>query len=80
MSVRQRVPDPLMGPMGLVSLGITILGAVLGYIFVILGITLYFGLNDLPLTPTQSLTVLGTGVVCLVVAYTGWRGFMTFAR
>lgn len=80
MSVRQRVPDPLATPLSLVSLTVTVLGAVLGYIFLILGATLYFDLNGLPLTGTESLIVVGTGVVCLVVGYVGWRGFITFAR
>lgn len=80
MSVRQRVPDPLITPLSLVSLAVTVLGAVLGYIFLVLGVTLYFGLNDLPLTNTQSLIVVGTGVACIAAGYAGWRGFLTFVR
>lgn len=68
-----------MGPLGAVSLGVTVIGAVLGYVFVMLGITLYLDLNDIPLTSVESLVVIGTGIACIAVAYGGWRGFLTFA-
>lgn len=69
-----------MTPISLAALGVTIVGAVLGYIFVMLGFTLYLGLNDIPLTGTESLVVIGTGVVCIVIGYVGWRGFLVFAQ
>lgn len=69
-----------MLPISLVSLAVTVLGAVLGFIFVMLGITLYLDLNGLPLTTTQSLTVVATGLVSLAVGYGGWKSFMTFAH
>lgn len=80
MRVRQSVPEGLLTPISLVSLGVTVAGAVLGYIFLILAFTLYLDLNGLPLSDTQSLIVAGTGLVCLVLAYAGWRGFMAFAH
>lgn len=80
MSVRNRVPDTMRAPLGVVSLGVMILGAVLGYIFTILGITLLFDLNGIGgLTDGESAIVIATGVACLVLAYAGWRGFMGFA-
>ncbi|WP_224332258.1 hypothetical protein [Haloprofundus halobius] len=68
-------------PLGLASLGLTLVGAVVGYILTMLGITLYFGLNGLgnDITTVESFIVMGTGLVCLAAGYTGWRGFMTFA-
>lgn len=80
MRVRQSVPEQFLTPISIVSLGVMVTGAVLGYIFIILAFTLYLGLNDLPLTNSQSLVVAGSGVACLVIGYVGWRGFMTFAH
>jgi len=78
MSVRQRVPDALRGPLGAASLLVGIAGAVLGYIFTMLGVTLVFGLNDKGLTTVQSATVIATGLALVGVAYAGYKGFMTF--
>ncbi|ESP89405.1 hypothetical protein [Candidatus Halobonum tyrrellensis] len=80
MRVRQSVPEQLLTPISLVSLGVTVTGAVLGYIFLMLAFTLYLGLNGLPLTDTQSLLVAGTGVACLAAGYGGWRAFLAFAK
>ncbi|KTG09937.1 hypothetical protein AUR64_09960 [Haloprofundus marisrubri] len=68
-------------PLGLASLGLTLVGAVVGYVLTMLGITLYFNLNGLgdAITTVDSFIVIATGVVCLVAGYAGWRGFMTFA-
>lgn len=80
MSVSNRVPGALKGPLGVASLGVMILGAVLGYIFTILGITLFFELNGIQgISEVEALTVIATGVVCLVASYAGWKGFMGFA-
>lgn len=80
MSVSNRVPDAAKGPLGVASLGVMIVGLVVGYIFTVIGITLYFDLNGLGgVSDVESLTVVATGLVCLVAGYTGWRGFMGFA-
>ncbi|SHG97812.1 hypothetical protein [Halobaculum gomorrense] len=80
MSVSNRVPEGLKGPLGLASLCVMILGLVLGYIFTMIGVTLFFDLNGLQgLSNSESVVVLVTGLVCIVVGYAGWRGFMGFA-
>ncbi|QZX99656.1 hypothetical protein [Halobaculum rubrum] len=80
MSVTNRVPDAAKGPLGVASLGVMIVGLVLGYIFMMLGVTLYFNLNGIQeISSIESLIVLATGVVCFVAGYAGWRGFMGFA-
>ncbi|MXR41473.1 hypothetical protein GRX01_09000 [Halobaculum sp. WSA2] len=80
MSVSNRVPDTLKGPLGAVSLGVMIVGLVVGYIFTILGITLVLNLNGIEgISDVESLTVVGAGVACIVVGYFGWKGFMGFA-
>jgi glycopeptide antibiotics resistance protein len=79
MSTSQRLPSAIEGPLGVVSLIVGILGAVLGYIFVVLGVTMYFDLNSITISNTQSLIIVATGVVAIVLAYAGWRGFMRFA-
>ena len=80
MATRQRVPAGVRGPLGFVSLGVGILGVVLGYLFTMLGVTLYFDLNPtVSLTNTGSLVVVAVGLGALVLGYLGWRGFMRFA-
>ena len=78
MSVRQRVPEPLRGPLGAASLVVGVVGAVLGYVFTVLGVTLLFNLNDKGLTNVQSATVIATGLALVATAYFGYKGFMTF--
>jgi hypothetical protein len=78
MSTSQRLPGTIEGPLGVVSLIVGILGAVLGYIFVVLGVTMYFDLNSITISNTQSLIIVATGVVAIVLGYAGWRGFMRF--
>lgn len=65
--------------MGMVSLVLGVVGAVVGYVFVILGVTMYFDLNSITISNTQSVIIVVTGVLALAVAYAGWRGFMRFA-
>jgi len=80
MSVSNRVPESLKGPLGAASLGVMILGLVVGYILTMLGITLFLDLNGIGgISTVESLTVTGTGVACIVLGYVGWRGFMGFA-
>lgn len=80
MSMKNRVPDPLKGPLGVASLGVMIAGLVVGYIFTMVGITLFFDLNGIEgISSTESLIVVGTGLACIALGYAGWRGFMGFA-
>jgi hypothetical protein len=80
MATRQRVPSEVRGPLGFASLIIGILGVVVGYIFVMLGTTLFFDLNPtVSLTDTGSFVVIAVGVGAVVVGYLGWRGFVRFA-
>ncbi|MFC7098535.1 hypothetical protein [Halobaculum marinum] len=80
MSVSTRVPEPLKGPLGVVSLGVMIVGLVVGYIFTMVGVTLYFDLNGIQgISNGESLVVVATGLACLVAGYLGWKGFMGFA-
>lgn len=80
METYQRIPAEVRGPLGFVSLVIGILGIVIGYIFTMLGVTLYFDLNPtVSLTNTGSLIVVATGLGALIIGYLGWRGFMQFA-
>lgn len=78
-SVRQRVPESLVGPLGFLSLAVGIVGVVLGYIITMVGITTYWDLNGLGISTTESLTIIGIGLGLFLVAYLGYRGFMTFA-
>ena len=54
----------------------------IGYILTMVGLTTVFELNGLRsqgLAPTDAYIVTSIGVACIVVAYFGYRGFMTFA-
>lgn len=79
MAANRRLPSAVKGPLGLGSLVLGIVGAVVGYVFVILGITMYFDLNSLTISNTQSMVIVVAGFVSLAVAYAGWRGFMRLA-
>ncbi|WP_284014282.1 hypothetical protein [Halobaculum litoreum] len=80
MSVRTRIPESVKGPLGVVSLAVMILGLVVGYIFTMIGVTLYFGLNGIEgISTGESVLVVATGLVCLVAGYFGWKGFIGFA-
>lgn len=81
MSVREQVPMSLRGPVGVTSLGLFVLGAAVGYILVLLGITLYFNLNGIgsAFTSTESLIVVAVGLTSLGVGYVGWKGFNYFS-
>lgn len=78
-SVRQRVPQSLVGPLGFLSLFVGIIGIVLGYIITMVGLTTYWDLNGLGISSTESFTIIGIGLAFFFVAYLGYRGFMTFA-
>ncbi|WP_254546950.1 hypothetical protein [Halomarina pelagica] len=80
MATRQRIPAETRGALGFASLALGVLGVVVGYIFTMLGVTLYFDLNPtVSLTDAGSLVVVAAGLGALVVGYLGWRGFMRFA-
>lgn len=81
MTIREQVPKPLRLPVGFASLGVMILGAAIGYILIMLGITLYFDLNGLDeaITNIEALQVLATGIVATVVGWLGWKGFNYFS-
>lgn len=80
MSVEQRVPAWLVGPAGVASLFVGLVSIVLGYIFTVIGVTLFFGLNGIQgITQSEAVVVIATGVVLVGVAYLGYRGFMRFA-
>ncbi|MGA9400932.1 hypothetical protein [Haladaptatus sp.] len=82
MALKTSVPKPLRGPIGLLSIIIALLGIVIGYIYLLFGLSLYF--NLIPqmadtMTGGESLVVIVTGVALFVVGYAGWRGFNYFA-
>ncbi|WP_115862323.1 hypothetical protein [Halorussus litoreus] len=81
MALKDNVPKTLRGPIGFGSIGVMILGIVVGYIFTATGITLYFG-QGVPaesLTTVESLAISAFGLACLVVGYAGWKSFNYFA-
>ena len=72
----------MIGPLGMVSLLVGLLGLVTGYIITMVGVTAIFNLNGLQeqgLTQTDAYIITIVGVSLFVVAYAGYRGFMTFA-
>lgn len=81
MALKDAVPKSLRGPIGFGSLGVMILGLVVGYIFTLVGITLYFEMGDPAeaLSAVESLAVSGVGLVCFGVGYLGWKSFNYFA-
>lgn len=81
MALKDSVPKTLRGPVGFGSLGVMILGLVVGYIFTMVGITLYFGMGDPAetLSAFESLLISAVGIGCIAVGWLGWRSFNYFA-
>lgn len=81
MALKDQVPTYLRGPLGFGSLGVMIVGFVVGYIFTMVGITLYFEMGQPAeaLSTVESLAIAGVGILCLVSGYFGWKGFNYFA-
>ena len=81
MALKDHVPQQLRGPIGFGSLGVMILGLVVGYIFTLVGITLYFGMGDPAeaLTAVESILISVVGLVCIGIGYLGWKSFTYFA-
>ncbi|WP_254662859.1 hypothetical protein [Haladaptatus sp. W1] len=67
MALKTSVPKSLRGPIGLLSIIVALLGAVIGYIFLLFGVSLYF-----QLVPQMNETM--TQSESLVVIVTGWLG------
>ena len=81
MTLKDSVPEELRGPVGFGSLGVMILGLVVGYIFTMIGIVLYFGNGDPAeaLTAVESLLISAVGVLCIALGWLGWKSFNYFA-
>lgn len=81
MTLKNRVPPRLTGPIGLGSILVMIGGLTVGYILTILGITLYFGhgIAAPELVWWESLTISAIGLVLIAVGYYGWKGFTYFS-
>lgn len=81
MTIREQVPKPLRLPVGFASLGVMVAGLAVGYILMMLGITLFFDLNGLgqQITTMEALTVAAMGLVATIAGYGGWKGFNYFS-
>ncbi|WP_266076531.1 hypothetical protein [Haladaptatus caseinilyticus] len=82
MALKNRVPKSLRGPVGLLSIVVALLGVIIGYIYLLFGLSLYFKLvpqMESTMTTTESLVVIAGGVVFFGIGYAGWRGFNYFA-
>ncbi|WP_049970840.1 hypothetical protein [Haladaptatus cibarius] len=82
MALKNSVPRSLRGPVGLLSIMVALLGIIVGYIYVLFGISLYFKLipqMESTMSTGESLIVLVTGIAFFGLGYAGWRGFNYFA-
>lgn len=83
VTLKERVPKRLRMPVSLLSIAIGLVGLVVGYILTLSGLAAYYDLLGLQkgggLTGPESLTITVAGIVLLVVAYLGFKGFMYFA-
>lgn len=81
MTLRNRLPEPLSRSIGFGSLLVMILGLAVGYILFMVGVSTYFG-HTLPaddLSGIEALVITGIGIVCAVIGYFGWKGFLYFS-
>lgn len=79
-TIRERVPPALRDPLALVSVGMTVLGLTVGYVLIVLGISVLLGLV-LPteLSVVDGAIVTAVGLASIAVGYLGWRGFAYFS-
>lgn len=78
--IKGRVPAAARDPLAIASVGVMVLGLVVGYVLVTLGISVYLGLvlpADLTAVDATIVTVLG--LVAAAAGYLGWRGFVYFS-
>lgn len=83
VTLKERVPKRLRMPVSLVSIAMGLVGLVIGYILTLSGLAAYYDLLGLQkgggLTGLESLSITAAGIVLLVIAYLGFKGFMYFA-
>lgn len=83
VTLKERVPKRLRMPVSLLSIAMGLVGLVIGYILTLSGLAAYYDLLGLEkgggLTGLESLSITAAGIVLLVIAYLGFKGFMYFA-
>lgn len=83
VTLKERVPKRLRMPVSLLSIAMGLVGLVIGYILTLSGLAAYYDLLGLQkgggLTGLESLSITAAGIVLLVIAYLGFKGFMYFA-
>lgn len=79
-TIKDRVPSALWDPLALVSVGLLVLGLTVGYVLIVLGISVLLGLV-LPaeLSVVDGAIVVAVGLVSTTLGYLGWRGFAYFS-
>jgi len=79
-TLKERVPKPIRGPVGVLSYIVGLIGMTIGYILVMLGIILFFDLMlEDAISQTEAVTILVAGAVTAVIGYVGVKGFMYFS-
>jgi hypothetical protein len=81
MTLKNRVPKRAALPLGFGSLAVMVIGLIIGYILVMVGITTFFG-QTIPsedLSRVEALTISGVGVASILLGYIGWKGFLYFS-
>ena len=79
-TLKEQVPKSVRTPVSLLSFVVGIFSAVVGWILVTLGLTLYWDLHGIePITGTDSLIILGIGLAVATLSYFGLKGFMYFS-
>lgn len=62
------------------SYGVALVGITVGYVLLMLGTVLYYDLAlDEQIGTADSVIVLASGIVALIVGYLGIKGFMYFS-
>lgn len=79
-TIRERVPAALRDSLALASVGLMVLGLTVGYVLIVLGISVLLGLV-LPaeLSAIDGAVVAAVGLASTAVGYLGWRGFACFS-
>lgn len=79
-TIKERVPSALRDPLALASVGLMVLGLTVGYVLIVLGISVSLG-TVLPaeLSTVDGAIVAAVGLASIAVGWLGWRGFTYFS-
>lgn len=78
-TIKERLPQRALGPVGVGSLLVGVAGFTIGFILIVLGFSFMFDLAPHELPTLDAAIVLALGVALIGLGWGGLKGFMHFA-